>query len=311
MSILNTIVCSAAGGNTGVADCSLSLKNILGGFLVPNSFELTEAQMADSVSLLAALSAAVNNDSPALRIYPLPENVGMTDNSEDVVTNTLGYGAAVPVRDGNYNLTFQYTRGGNCLNNSLRKFNGGNYRFLGYDASGILFGTKVGTSLKGIPLDYFYAAPFKLNDGSNIAAFTYRLSFRPNYINEGLGFVALNVSDLLNINGLQNIVLRLAAARAVNVIKVKATTGCAGLDLADDYSDELAIVGNWVARRNGALVTITSVAFDANLKAFTLTLDAADPDYNAAGPFVVTLAPVSVLTAAGVVGYEGLSLLVP
>jgi len=310
MSILNNIVCAEAGGNTGIADCSLTLKNVLGGFLVPNSFELTAAQLASKESVMAALEDAINNDIPSQRIYPLPQVVGVTDNTEDPVFETLGYGAQVPVRDGKYNFLYRYTRGGNCVSNQLSKFNNGNYRFLGLDAAGILFGTKVGTSLKGIPLDFFYNRPFRFSDGTAGTTFAYQIVYDPVYINSGLAFVQMDVSSVLALSGLQNIVLSLAIPRATNVITVKATTGCAGTDLYDEYSTELAAVGNFKVTEAGKDITITSVAVNANLKALSITLDATDPDYAAGGPFVVSLAPVSVLSAAGVVGFEGIPLTV-
>lgn len=308
--MINQIVCTAAGGNTGIPDCALTLKNTLTGFLVPSAFELTATNLLTTTATLAALVAAAANDNPLLRIYPLPEAVGVTDNSEDVTLQTFGYGAAVPVRDGNYNLTYAYTRGGNCVNNTLAKFNGLNYKFIGVDASGVVYGTKVGTSLKGIPLDYFYAAPFKHNDGSNVAGFSWRISYKPNYVNSGLGFIQLDLNDVLAISGFLNINITLAAARATNVIKVKALSGCAGIDLYDTYSASLVTAANWIVTENGAVITKTSVALDANLKAFTITLDASDPDYTVGGPFVVTLAAPSVLAGNGVTGYEGIALTV-
>ncbi len=310
MSILNTRVCAVAGGNTGYGDCFLTLQNIILNFLVPGNFELTAAQMASTATALAALQAAAVNDNPALRIYPLPEVVGITDNTEDVVLQTFGYGAPAPVRDGRGNIQFQYIKGGNCVNNQLRKFNNLNYKWIFVDAAGILVGTKVGTSLKGIPLDYFYASPFKINDGSNVTAFMYRTVFNPTYINEGLGFIPMNLADLQAIAGFQNAVVTLGAARATNVIKVKVLTGCAGTDLYDTYSAELANAARWAVTEGGNAITITSVAVDANIKGWTITLDAADPDYTVGGPFSVNLAAPSVLAAAGVPGFEGLALVV-
>jgi len=308
--MINQIVCTAAGGNTGIPDCALTLKNTVTGFLVPSAFELTAANLLTPEATLAALMTAANSDNPLTRIYPLPEAVGVTDNSEDVTLQTFGYGAAVPVRDGNYNLTYAFTRGGNCVNNTLQKFNGLNYRFIGVDASGVLYGTKVGTSLKGIPLDYFYAMPFKHNDGSNVTGFAWRISYKPVYVNSGLGFIQLNLADVLNISGLLNINLVLPTPRVTNVIKVKAVTGCSGVDLYDTYSASLVTASNWLVTEAGANITITSVALDANLKAFTITLDATDTDYNVAGPFVVKLAAPSVLTTNGIPGYEGVALTV-
>lgn len=310
MSILNTIVCVAAGGNTGIPNCAFTFKNLKGGFLVPPGFELTEAQLASSATVMAALIAAVNNDNPLERIYPLPETVTFTDATEDAVTQTLGYGAPVIVRDGKYNFTQQFIKGGNCVNKALQKFNEGNYRWMGFDAAGVLIGTKVGATLKGVPLDYFYAQPFRFNDGSNVAIFAYRLSFDPIYINQNVGFVPLDYTELAALNGLQNVNISLAAARAANVIKVRLTSGCDGTNLFDLYETELADVTNFVVTEAGANITITSVVADTNLKAFTITLDAADPDYTVGGPFIVNLAATSVLAGNGVVGYEGIALTV-
>jgi len=310
MSILNTATCATSGGNTGIPDCAFDIKSLKGGFLVPNSFVLTDTQLGSSASVLAALLAAANNDNPSQRIYPLPESVSFTDNSEDAVVQQLGFGTSVVVRDGKYNLTIQYTKGGMCLSKQLQKFNGSNWRWLGIDASGTLIGTKVGNTLKGVPLDQFYAPPFKWNDGANITAYTYRLNFDPIHINQNIAFVPMNYADLVNISGIQNVVLSAPVARAAAVIKVKLNAGCAGIDLYDLFSTELAAVGNFVVTEAGKNIDITSVAKDANLKAFTITVDTADPDYVSAGPFVVNLAPISVLTLAGVAGYEGIPLTV-
>lgn len=308
--MINQIICTAAGGNTGIPDCALTLKNAVGGFLVPANFVLSEANLATPEALIAALVAASISDNPLTRIFPLPPFVGVTDNTEDVVMETYGYGQPAPVRDGNYNLVYRYVKGGNCMSNTLRKFNNSNYKFIGIDASGVVYGTKVGATLKGIPLDYFYAAPFKFNDGTATAIFQFMISFRPAFINEGLGFMQVGVAELEEVKGLLNINITLGAARSTNVIKVKALTGCGGVNLYGTYSADLADATNWIVKRNGANIDLTSVAVDANIEGFTITLDATDPDYNVAGPFVVSLAAPSVLAANGIVGYEGLSLTV-
>lgn len=305
MSILNTATCSTFGGNTGASDCSFDIKALKKGFLVPNSFVLTEAQLASTATVLAALTAAANNDIPALRIYPLPETVLFTDNSEDVVTQTLGFGIAVVVRDGRYNFTFQFLRGGLCLSKQLRRFNGGGYRWLGIDDSGALIGTKVGTGLKGVPLDQFYASPAKINDGTNITAYTYRLTMDPAFINEGVGFVAMNYADVANISGLQNVNVK-SLSRVGGVLGIKLTAGCAETDLYDIYATEFADPTNFVATQNGAVVNILSVAANPNTKGWIVTLDTADADYQAGQPVTLNLAPVSVLADNGIVGYEGI-----
>lgn len=309
--MINQINCTAAGSNTGIPDCALTLKNVIYGFLVPNSFVLSSANLLTPEATLAALQAASINDNPLLRIYPLPQIVGMTDGTEETVVETLSYGTPVPVRDGVYNLTFRYTAGGNCVNNSLRSFNNKNMRWIGMDSNGVLFGTKVGATMMGIPLDYFEAKPFRFNDGAGaVANFQYMVSFKPVYVNEGLGFIQLNTADVLAIGGLKNINLQLFSARAGNIIKVYALTGCGGVNLYDTYSASLVTASNWIVTEFGLNISITSVALDANAKAFTITLDTTDPDYNAAGPFTVTLAAPSVLSGNGISGFEGKALIV-
>lgn len=312
MSILNVMNCAEAQGNTGVAECPVDVKLLSFIIKVPNGFELTEAQMATKETALAALIEAVNNDNPSLRAYPFPAQVTFTDNSTDPTFQTFGSGSLGLANEGVYDWMFQFTQGGLCLSNALRKFNGGsNQKFVVVDLQGNLYGTKVGTSLKGIPSHYIYTDKLKAATYTEVAVYAYRVNFMPRYFNEDIAFINLGYSELAAIEGLRNVNISLAVTpRVANVIKVRLKTGCSAVDLYTDYSTELAAVGNFRVSRNGAVVTITSVAVDANLGAFTITLDATDPDYNVAGPFVVNLAPVSVLAAAGVVGFEGLPLTV-
>lgn len=304
MSIINTIVCSAAGGNTGIPDCAFTFKTLKGGFLVPSSFVLSEAQLSSKETIMAALLAAVNHDDPAQRIYPLPETVTFTDNTEDPVFQTFGLGGQAFVRDGKYNFLVQYTKGGNCISNALMKFNNGNYRWLGFDAAGVLIGTKVGATMKGVPLEVFYARPFRMADGTNVALFAYMLSFDPNYINQNVAFVQLDYAEITEtLRGLENV--NITGTRAVNVITAKLKKGCAGTDLYDMYDTEFAAVGNWVATMNGKVVALTGVVAVPASKAWAVTLNTADPNYVAGAPIILNLAAVSVLTAAGIIGLEG------
>jgi hypothetical protein len=308
MSILNQAFCATAFGNTGLDSCYFTLGKIARDFLVPRGFELTAADLADGETALAKLVELAKADSLTERIFPLPEIAAVTDSSEDAVFQTLGAGFQVPIRAGNYNILNQYLAGGNCMNNALQKFKNSSYRVIRLDEAGNLIGTKVGTSMKGIPLIFFFPYKFSFATDDAVAAFRYGIGFKPEYINESLGFIKLDFAGAMDIDGLHNAVLSLPTARVTNVIKVKVTTGCSGIDLYDEYSAALAVASNWIVTEAGANITVTSVAVDANLKAFTITLTAADPDYNVAGPFVVSMAAPSVLETNGLPGYEGISL---
>lgn len=305
---INQIICNTGGANVGYGDCVLTLKSLYRAILVSPDFEIDPSTYATPELLIAALIAASQADLVSNRIYPLPEIVGVTNNSEGVVTQTLGNGTPIVVRDGMTNWLLQYTDGGNCVSNALRKFNSRRLSILFIDADGVLFGTKVGQVIKGIPLAQFYALPFGVNDFANIANFSFQVIFAPSYINEDLGFVKLPKADLMALEGLRNINLQLSSPRAVNVVNVQAVTGCDKENLYDAYSADLVTASNWLASMNGKSVAIETVALNAASKAFTVTLDADDPNYVVGAPIVLTLAAPSVLAGNDIVGFEGVPL---
>lgn len=309
MSILNQTNCGTTGGNTGIPDCAVMIKNWKYGFLVPLSFAVPAASLISESAFLTYMQAAAQEDNPSQRIYPLPPIEAVTDNTEEPVSETIG-GTAFFVRDGKYNLTARYVKGGNCVSNALRKFNNGNYALIGVDGAGLVFGTRVGAAdeLRGIPLDNFNARAFRFATDSTISNYSFNVVFDAAYINEGLAFVQTNLADMLGVTGLQNITLSLVAPRTTNTFTVQAKAGCAGINLYDLYATELADVTNYEVTRNGLVVAITSVATAPGSKGFLFTLNASDPNYNAAGPFVVSGAGVSALVANDVDGYEILPL---
>lgn len=308
--MINTFTCQSAGGNTGIGDCSLEISKIVGFFLVNKDFALSVADLADNAALQSALIAASQADSRSERIFPVHNLVDIADNTADPTEQTFGYGPSVIVQDGPYNWTFPFLRGGICLLKSLQTFNGSDIRVIFYDSNGTLFGWRVGDTLKGVPLTQFYANPWRPNTGAATMVTNVRMSFDPIYLNQQLGFVKVTDFALSSIEGLQNIAIRQSGVQAKPVYKVKLFAGCAGVDLYEQYSTELADPALWVAtnKATGAVITITSVAVDANIKGFTVTLSAVDTDYPAVGSILLTLAPVSDLVAAGVVGFEGLTL---
>jgi len=304
MSNLNRTICVAGGANTGLGECPLIPKNIIGMFIVPNNFELTPAQIA---TIQVSLQTAAANDSPASRIYPVHNFVGLTDNTGELVTETLGYGGIAPITEGKYDWTFRISRGGLCLQKALRKFNNKPARVLFYDASYVLYGAMSGANLIGIPLEMFYALPWTLSDGSGTTAgFNVRVVFDPIYFNDNLGYVETADDGFLlsEIQGIKEVNLVETVASAKPIIVVQALAGCGGENLYDLYSTELADEALWVATNanTGAVIAITSVAAAAATKAFTVTI-AATVD-----PVNLKLAAISLLEAAGMEGYESKTL---
>lgn len=313
MAELNALPCATDKKNTGTGDCPLILKFIRGAIEVPGDKIFTAAELATPEATLKALLFAGKSD----RIYPIGGFKTLTDATEDPTFQTLGDGSQQPVREGNYNWTFQYIRGGICMSNALRSRNGASVSVLFYDQDNVIFGTRVddgtGTGsfgLQGVPLDVFYAYPWKANDGSNVMSTRVQMQFLPGYINESIGYIKADF-QVDSLNGLQNINLKVAAGPATGVVQILALSGCSQTNLFDLYGTELAAAALWEAFRNdtGAILTITSVAANPGIKGFTVTLDVTDTDYvalTAAGKVKLQLKDAATLDAADIVGYEGL-----
>lgn len=306
MSILNQNSCATPTANTGQGECAFDIKAISFGFLVPKNFVIPAASLVDADTALAYLRAAAEADLYSDRIFPLPETFNFTDNSEDTVYQTGSTGVNIPVREGNVDWTFQFTKGGLCLLKELQKLNSSNYKYMFVDAQGALVGTRVGDDLAGIPLNFFKAEKWKANDSANITQYMYRVNFHPSYVNESIGFIKLNYADVASVTGLLNVGLVQLAPRSAAVMQIGATISCGGTDLYEQYADELADETAWSARINNKVVTITSVAKNDNLGGWTVTLDNTDPDYAATGNVIVNLAAPSVLDGLGVSGYVGI-----
>lgn len=303
--MLNVKICAGSGSNTGFGDCPVDLKNIVGFILTPKGFAISAANSATKELALAALQDAIIATS-SNRIYPV-NNIAATDgNIEDPVSETLGYGAIVTIRDGNYNVNLRFLEGGLCLSNALRKFNSKRPEVLFIDANGVLFGQRVGGELRSVPLLNFYQRPFSLNDGSGaVAGYITNMVFEPRFINENIGFIDGEGSTFWQLEGLQDVVISETTGSAEPILKIIASTGCSGDDFITEFATELATIGNWSAKNaaTGADITITSVAVSGSVA--TVTLSAVDTDYPTSGGSVkLSLAAPSVLDAAGIVGFE-------
>lgn len=316
MALLNQIACAQDIKNTGYGTCVVDPGKITGAIEIPKGRRFTPEEIA---AIQATLVAGISAANKADRFFPIGGFKAVTDSSEEPVFQTLGYGTPVPVRDGNYVWIFQYIKGGVCLSNALRSRNGMNFDYLFYDDKGLIIGVRYvladGTvEWGGVPVDVFYAYPWKVNDGTNVTAYRVQFVFEPMYINEMLGFVKETGFNPAVLMGLQNINLVSAAAPAAGVSQIQALTGCAQTNLYDKFGADLAVPALWKAynNANGNEITITSVAVNAGLKAYTVTLDDTDPDYPALATDKVRLELVDVtaLAAADIVGYEGIPVVI-
>ncbi|HEX7906233.1 MAG TPA: hypothetical protein VF487_20305 [Chitinophagaceae bacterium] len=310
MATLNKITCGTTeGGNTGIGDCPFLPKHFVGAIIGPVGFKLTAAELAST--LLAALKTGTHA-AKAARIYPIQNFKALdADNTEAPTKQTFGYGDQKFIREGKYALSFQHVDGGICLHKNLRKFNGTNLAAYFIDADGVLIGYKNGSDLQMIPLIDFYAQPMKLSAGSEVAKLLIDFQFKPEYLNELIGFVEtrdeFNIDDVI---GLEDVVLSVQTAiNATGEVDIKLKTSCGGVDLYDLFKTNFTQLTAWIAKNKttGAVITITAVTANDSTKSWTVNMDSTDVDYPAAAAkLILSLAAPSVLKAApiNVEGYE-------
>lgn len=304
MATINAIQCGTDAKNTGVCDCFLDPKLITGAILIPKTRVLTQAEIT---AIQATLEDGVA-DTKANRFFPIQNFVAVTDSSEDPTNQTFGYGSIEPVKEGNYNLVFQFRKGGVNLSNALRSFNGltSKYSVLFIENQNILIGTSKkdiagADGLAGIPLLVLYTFPWKVNDGSNLASYRIQFGFLPQYVNESIAFAKIDTSDYLltELAGLEDVKLTIVSAtQSSDVVVVTATTDCGSTNFYDLYADELVNEEAWDckdAQGNSIAVTVTK---NAAAKGWNVTYDTDEivlgDVISLSAPTVLAAAPVSV-----------------
>lgn len=307
--ILNTVDCTTSRKNTGFGSCFADVKQIKGGFLVDSTFKLSGADLASVTAALAALRAAAVNDNKGLRIFPVHRFKNPQNNSDEKTVQAFSDGAEAVVREGLQKWMFQVTNGGLCIHKSLRTHNQNGGYFIFYDADFTLFGWQKNIGeLWGIPCNYIWTEPWRMNDGSNVTAYMLSMAFEPRYVNEGVAYIKLN-STLEGIEGLQDIALELDSFDDVTgVAEVYARLECGATNIAALYGAELDVAGAWLAENaeTGEPVTIQAVAVvgAGDSKRFQLTFNTGDTDYPDNGTILLSMEAPSVLDGLGVEGFE-------
>lgn len=305
MANLNELQCLTTAGNTGIGSCFMDIKNIVGAILAPKGYEL------DVTTLQATLKAAALNSNAATRLYPLFDFETTSDSSEDKTVQTLGTGAKHVVREGFNDWTFHYVEGGLSLHQQARKFNGNAWDFFFIDAENKILGIAGSTStkIKAIPTTggFFWANPYKLNDGSKITEYGLQFVFNVKYSNDLVKFVKADFDIPSTIYGLENVDLVGSSAGTPGSYGVVAKTSSVGTNLWDLFATELASASLWKAtnKETGGVIAITSVTAGSSVnKNFVFALNTSDADYPTTGQHVnIDLEVPATLDAAGVEGF--------
>jgi hypothetical protein len=291
--LLNDPGCTGVNSaNTGTPGCAFFPDQIVGAILIDKDKIFSNADLTTFIPTLQALCLA----GSATRVYPIFRFDAVTDNTEDVSVKTLGYGGKRINKEGKYDFTFEMVQGGHCHNNQLRAFNNDNSKkVLFVDKNNMVMSvTDGGTGMKGFSMDFFYAYPFKINQGEEQASFRVRFALdRPEEMNEQMVYFDAGESVEDAIKGLLDIEMYdLGAGSATNKHIIGVRTKCDKVSLYDAYSSTLisAFATIFSATLAGVADNPTGAAGVPLLKGIELT-------FPTVGVHIISMATPAVLAA--------------
>jgi hypothetical protein len=303
MATLNKPLCATNYGNTGVGTCFLEPDKWIGAIQVTPDFKIAQSDVADLLAFLnTKIHAAIGT-----RIFPGPKLINLTDNTEDSTINTTDYGTKIFVKDGFYDWTFRYQKGGVQLHQELAKNAGANKYFLFFDKNNVLYGYTSGGFLKGFPVEQYLIPPWRLNTGSEAALYNQRFIVDPIYLNQGnLGFLQVGF-NLIDLAGLQDVELTVID-QAANVATVQVRSKISDVNLYETYKTNLLQTTAWRAFKSDlSASSVTGIADNAADEAFDVTVSPADYAAEVDGAsMLIKLAIPSVLKATPILmeGFE-------
>jgi hypothetical protein len=301
-------LCGQSVANTGELACDKAkgvLKKI---FIFNGSFE--SADYADEATFLAKLiSNAKLTKTASNKVFPINEAQDIADSSEANKEGSLGLGFKAILLEGKPAYTVKIFAGADLLKR-LRTFNNQTVRVLEYDANGVVWGTKSGTSFLGYKAKLFFTGG-KLATGQNVeegvATFTLSILSTSEYIDNS--YWVETSGNIEDVKALLDVTLKYES-NVSNVYKYSAKIPGSSLlgsyDVLPDFGTLLAALTFTAKSGAGVPATalaITSVAYDSTNSRLTVTYDSTA--YGLATGNITLIPPtVAVLDAADVTNVE-------
>ena len=289
-------LCVLKNMNSGVDGCDRSIGKINRLVAAPDGAPITPA---DGMRLHAFLKEKLENPDPEQRWYITPYAPNqITDGSSEPVVATLADGSSEQLLPGNLIQTLEWWSklSHDKAINKFNQYDGPAYLFTDLGCVGredgvnlIPVNVKIGVSGGG----------FQTTDTSpKTKKMTINIGDELDFQNS-LGFYPLETSRLNTLKGLRDLYLSVVSATG-GIANIRLTIGADKKTNVFDlpaFKTAFTNKSNW--RANGSSTGITSVAADETNKSFELNVGA--------GSFVIETAPIDILKAAGVEGYEGVS----
>lgn len=303
-------ICSSIGANTGAIDCDptrgLPVQIIAGSAIFAPSDYATAAGFET-----AFLNKLVQPLGSADKLFPFPVIQGNSDKTTAAKMGTLGYGLQIKLLRSKAGYEFDVLAG-SALEKKLIAFDGLIVPLFILDDKSKMWGVlDSAKNFKGAK--YLVGVePKGFEDGTNTKTTKISISIidsRDFIENAEFAGTSFNASDIVGLND----VTLTAISNVSNVWKIGATIPTSNilsaLNLASTYTTELAVSSLWVAGTGANFATplaITSVAYDATLKAWTITFDSTAYTALAVPSNIqLSLADSVTLNTADVTGIEG------
>lgn len=311
--ILNLANCASPDSifNVGVPPCDLAKKKIKGAIFADKDVTFTGADVAS----VAAFIAAVKTKTTAARgsrVYPIWDILNFEDNTGDPATGGIGNltTATIITQDAVPSFRFGYN-GTEARHKRMAAMVGASLDVFFVDEAYAVYGTQDAEGVFGgfsVLQAYADTSKFPVADAINQYSFRVTLGSITEYRDNSL-YVVTN-SGILAAVGLVNVQLS-QLSEAANVHKIQAIAD-GGTNLQPLYGTAIAGL-TWTATNleTGASFAVTSVAEDAALEAFTVTLDAAAWTALTAGDRVQINGPsAAALAGVNVKPFEMISVIV-
>lgn len=303
--------------NTGPMTVPYELGPIYKFILIPHGKQFTATEC---LTLYSTLQAVIQNNSQALRGYPIGDFIDFSDKSTSEQTNTTGYGYLQFGNDGKHIWEFMWDQGGMSFEKVLKSFQNlqGVFDMLILDRdSNVVLGTKCplntgGYVLQGFQLGLIYSTLVKIANGKEKTKHSTVISLKDSdeLVERHLAIQLDPVMyPLNNLVGLFNLELAMGTASGspftTTTVRIKVTTCDGHLDLYDTYGAALAAL-TWTAVTDatGATLTVSSVAVHPATKSLLVTFGSS----TSAGASVTLSSPSVSAMAATVPGFANNSL---
>lgn len=284
--------------NTG-STCNESMGPTAMLFAVPPGLTWDAADLADFTTWLQTQIHAPLGS----RIYPLfgpsiPIRK-ITNNKEADVIATQDDGTQIFIRYGVLNRAFSTTEGGLCFMQALQSLTKAGYSIIEVDnAAQVMFRKNTDLSYSAQKTTFMYSPSPDLADFKTPGYSNFQVSITPEeYVNHSMIFQA-DDNSILDLVGLQDTEIGLAAAATTTKLKISVKTECAETDLVALLGADLAQITNFIVKlkSSGAVQTITAAGIVSGHIELTGT-------FTSAGVYTVQLAAPDVLFGNDVEGY--------